>query len=887
MSDERKNGIVPVPLEDEMRRSYLDYAMSVIVARALPDVRDGMKPVQRRIIYSMNENGNHADKPHRKSARITGDVTGKYHPHGRDAVYDTMVRMAQDFSLRVPLIDGQGNFGSMDGDSAAADRYTEARMSVAAHEMVADIDCDTVEWVPNYDGQLTEPAVLPARFPNLLVNGASGIAVGLATNIPTHNLCETVDACIALLDNPTISVEELMKILPGPDFPTGGIIMGNAGIRSAYVTGKGSVVIRSKTEIVKSGHDRESIIVSEIPYQVNKARMVERIAELVKNKTVEGISDIRDESNKDGVRVVIDIKREGVAEVILNQLFKYTPLQSSFGYNILAIVNGHPRQLGIRDLLIHFIEFRKNVVIRRTRFLLRKAKDKTHILLGFTIAVGNIDLIIEMIKSSKDRAEAKNKLMTASFNIEDIIDILRIVDGDVPNTEQYRLTEIQADAILDLRLHKLTGLERDKISDDLNELVAKINEYMAILRSKDRVVQIVKDELQEVRNKFPSKRLTVIEQSFESVDTEDLIQKEDMVITTTVEGYIKRVPLATYRTQKRGGKGRNGMETKDTDIVSNVIVANTHDDILFFSSIGKVYKMRVYKLPLAGPAAKGRAVVNLLPVSDGEKISTILVVKDDDKRQNKTFVFATSFGNVRRNKFEDFANIQANGKKAIQLDDGEQLVSVALCSDDDDIFLATESGICNRFNVTDVRVFSGRDSNGVRGIRLNDDDRVVSMNILSKWQLDGIEEREEYLKNAEQLRKTAKRGLTGPTLIEDKMTKLAFEEELILTITENGFGKVSSCYEYRPTSRGTKGFTNIAITEKNGNVVASFPVKYDDNIMLITTNGRIMRCSVEDIRITRRSSQGVIILRMDEGEIISSVSIVDETQEADDMEDGV
>lgn len=877
---ENDKNINIIPIEEEMQKSYLDYAMSVIVSRALPDVRDGLKPVHRRIIYAMNETSNHFNKPYRKSARVVGEVMGKYHPHGDAAIYDTMVRLAQYFSLRVPLVDGQGNFGSMDGDSAAAPRYTEARMSAAAHEMIQDIDNDTVDFRPNYDGSLEEPSVLPARFPNLLVNGANGIAVGMATNIPTHNLGEVIDACIAVIDNPDISTEELMEIVPGPDFPTGAIIMGNAGIRSAFNTGRGSIIIRSRTEIVRGSNDRESIIVSEIPYQVNKAKMVERIASLVKDKTIEGISDIRDESNKDGVRVVVEIKKDSFAEVILNQLFKYTPLQTSFGYNMLAIVNDHPKRLSIIEMLKCFAEFRERVVIRRSKFNLRKAREKAHVLLGFALAIANIDEVIYIIRNAIDRSDAKNKLMNKVFHAENIRSMLELVDGYILESSEYKLTEEQANAILELRLHRLTGLERDKIQKDLEEVVSQINDLLEILGSKERIIQIVKDELIEVKNKFNTPRLTAIEQNFDDVDVEDLIQREDMVVTVTLEGYIKRVPLSTYRTQRRGGKGRNGMDTKEEDIVDSVTIANTHEDILFFSSIGKAYRMKVYQLPLGSATSKGRALVNMLPIVENEKISTILTLKTDEDLESKTLIFTTSFGNVRRNKCSDFKNIPHNGKKAIGLDESEKLINVSLCSDDEDIFIATKKGICNRFNATDVRVFSGRASNGVRGIKLQEGDEVMSMSVLDRWEMANMEERELYLKNAEKLRKAAKKAVVSQTLIDDKMTRLAKDEKLILTITEKGFGKASSFYEYRPTSRGTKGFTNIAITDKNGPVVASLPVRYDDHIILITDNGRIMRCSVEDVRITRRPAQGVIILRVNEGEKITSVSIVEETNES-------
>ena len=883
---EDRNDIVSVAIEEEVQNSYLDYAMSVIVSRAIPDVRDGLKPVHRRIIHAMNETANHHNKPYRKSARVVGEVMGKYHPHGDAAIYDTMVRLAQDFSLRVPLIDGQGNFGSMDGDSAAASRYTEARMALAAHELVADIDEDTVNFAPNYDGTIMEPVVLPAKFPNLLVNGSNGIAVGMATYIPTHNLGEVIDACCAVLDNPEITTEELMQeYIPGPDFPTGGIVMGNGGIRSAFNTGRGSVIVRAKTSIVKGHGDKESIIVHEIPYQVNKAKLVERIAELVKEKIVEGISDIRDESNKDGVRIVIELKKDVVGEVILNQLFKFTQLQTSLGYNMVALVKNRPVKLSLRDIIDNFIEFREEVVIRRSKFNLKKNREKAHILLGFGLAIANIDRVIQIIREAADRNEAKDNLMAEQFNAENVRSLLELVDGNAENASTYKLTEEQANAILDLRLHKLTGLERDKIQNDLNEVVAQINELLAILGSKQRIIEIIKSEMQEVKEKFNTPRLTQIEQIFENVDDEDLIQKEDMVVTYTLGGYIKRVPLSTYRAQRRGGRGRNGMETKEEDIVQRVIIANTHDDVLFFTNIGKVYKMKVYKLPSGSPTSKGRALVNMLPIEENETIATILIVRSDENLEEQTLIFSTSFGNVRRNKYQDFENIQSNGKRAMLLDDGERLIDVRFCGHEQDVFLSTRNGVCNRFPVDDIRIFAGRNSNGVRGIKLKSGDEVISMANLDRYDLENIEEREEYLKNADKLRKLAKKGkLESGGLLEDRMSKLAKEEKLILTVTENGFGKISSSYDYRSTSRGTQGFTNLAITEKNGKVVASFPVEYDTQIMMVTNTGRIMRCSVEEIRITRRVSQGVILFRLNEGEKITSISAVTETSEDEETE---
>lgn len=879
------NDIVSVAIEEEVQNSYLDYAMSVIVSRAIPDVRDGLKPVHRRIIYAMNETGNHYNKPYRKSARVVGEVMGKYHPHGDAAIYDTMVRLAQDFSLRVPLVDGQGNFGSMDGDSAAAPRYTEARMALVAHELVTNIDEDTVNFAPNYDGTIMEPVVLPARFPNLLVNGSNGIAVGMATYIPTHNLGEVIDACCAILDNPMLTTDDLMRdYIPGPDFPTGGVIMGNGGIKNAFNTGRGSVIVRAKTSIVKERGERESIIVHEIPYQVNKAKLVERIAELVKEKIVEGISDIRDESNKDGVRIVIELKKDVVGEVILNQLFKFTQLQTNLSYNMVALVKNRPVKLSLREIIDNFIEFRQEVVVRRSKFNLKKCREKAHILIGFGLAIANIDRIIQIIRTAVDRSEAKENLMNDEFDAENIKPLLEIVDGYSADARTYKLTEEQANAILDLRLHKLTGLERDKIQSDLNEVIAQINELLSILGSKQKVIEIIKAEMLEVKEKFNTPRLTQIEQTFENVDDEDLIQREDMVVTYTVEGYIKRVPLSTYRTQRRGGKGRTGMDTKEEDIVKSVIVANTHDDVLFFTNVGKVYKMKVYKLPIGSPTSKGRALVNMLSVDENETIATILTIRRDEDLSDKTLIFTTSFGNVRRNRYQDFENIQSNGKRAIMLDKGEKLIDVRLCGNDQDVFLSTRNGICNRFPVDELRIFAGRNSNGVRGIKLKPGDEVISMANLDRYGLENIEEREEYLKNSDTLRKLIKKGkLENGGIVRDRMTILAQDEKLILTVTENGFGKISSSYDYRSTSRGTQGFTNLAITAKNGKVVASFPVKYDSHIMMVTNNGRIMRCSVEEIRITRRHSQGVILFRLNEGEVITSISEVNETTE-DEME---
>jgi len=888
--------VKPVPIEEEMKRSYLDYAMSVIVSRALPDVRDGLKPVHRRILFAMKDAGNDYNRPYRKSARVVGDVMGKYHPHGNAPIYEAMVRLTQDFSLRLPLIDGQGNFGSMDGDPAAAERYTEARLSRAAHDLLEDIDKDTVDFQSNYDETLVEPKVLPARFPNLLVNGTSGIAVGMATSIPTHNLGEVIDACCALIDNPDLSLVELMQIIPGPDFPTGGTIMGRQGIMEAFRTGRGSIRVRAKTSIETVRNEREAIIVSEMPFQVNKSKMIEKIAELVKEKIIEGISDLRDESDRDGVRVVIELKRDAVADVVLNQLYRYSSLQTGVSFNMLALVHGRPEQLSLKQILAAFLDFREEVILRRTRFELSKAREKAHILLGFAVAVANIDPIIALIRAASDRVEAREQLMDRSWDATVIGPLLVLVD-EVSDSQTYKLTEAQAQAILDLRLHRLTGLERDKIKSDLEEIMAEIQEYLSILASRQRVLDILRDELIQIKTQFPSPRRTEIEDGEASVDMEDLIQREDMVITVSMGGYIKRVPLSTYRAQRRGGRGRSGMTTKDEDVVNDVIVANTHDPVLFFSTLGKVYQMKAYRLPLGTPQARGRAMINLLPLSPGETISTVLVLPSEAEGQEQFFMFATSLGNIRRNKIEDFKNIPSNGKRAMRLDEGESLISVMLALDTDDVMLSTRNGLCNRFNVTDVRIFAGRDSNGVRGIRLQENDQVISMAILDQGKL-ATEERDAYLSQAFKLRQgnqadegsedleTEESGEETLKLTPERFNELAATEQFILTITERGFGKRSSAYGYRTTNRGSQGFASIAMNARNGGVVASFPVHPEDQIMLVTDKGRLIRCPIHDVRITRRSAQGVIIFRVDDDEKVVAVSCIPAGDE-DETEDVV
>lgn len=897
--------IKPVAIEEEMKRSYLDYAMSVIVSRALPDVRDGLKPVHRRILYAMKEAGNEYNRPYRKSARTVGDVMGKYHPHGDMAIYDAMVRLAQDFSLRLTLIDGQGNFGSMDGDPAAASRYTEARLSKPSHALLEDIDKDTVDFQPNYDDSMTEPRVLPARFPNILVNGGSGIAVGMATNIPTHNLGEVLEACCALIDNPHLTVEELIAIVPGPDFPTGASIIGRGGIFEAYRTGRGSIVIRGKTHFETLRGDREAIIIDEIPYQVNKARMIERIAEVVKEKIIEGISDLRDESDRQGMRVVIELKRDAVPDVVLNQLYRYTALQTSFGINMLALNHGRPEQLPLKRILEAFLEFREEVILRRTRFELARAREKAHLFVGLAIAVANIDPIITLIRAASDRQVAKAQLMERDWPAETVAPLITLVEPDREVFgSTYRLSDAQAQAILDLRLHRLTGLERDKIAADLQELADKIAGYLRILASRQLVLDILRDELVEMKDQFATPRRTLIEDGESSVDMEDLIQREDMVVTVSLNGYIKRVPLSTYRSQRRGGKGRSGMATRDEDIVSDVFVANTHSPVLFFSSTGRVYQMKAYRLPLATPQARGRPMINLLPLSNGETISTVMILPEEEHLWDQMFVmFATSKGNVRRNRLSDFLNIKANGKIAMKLDEGENLIAVQTCTENDDVLLSTRKGKCIRFHMNEIRIFVGRDSNGVRGIRLSKEDEVISMAIMGQMILS-TEERDAYLRQAAKARQAVEGGADesidevgdeeGTTetlkLSPERILELASGEQFILTVTENGFGKRSSSYGYRTTGRGGMGVDSIIVNDRNGGVVGSFPVDPTDQIMLVTDGGQLIRCPVHDIRIAGRRTQGVTIFRVGEEEkvvAVSRISLGEEDEDAEGVEEGV
>lgn len=887
--------MVPVLIEDEMRKSYLDYAMSVIVSRALPDVRDGLKPVHRRIMFSMYENGYDYNKPFRKSARIVGDVMGKYHPHGDSSIYEAMVRMAQPFSMRVPLISPQGNFGSMDGDKAAAMRYTEARLAQTAHWLLEDIDKDTVDFRPNYDETCQEPAVLPARFPNLLVNGSGGIAVGMATNIPPHNLTEVVNACIATIDNPNITIDELMEIVPAPDFPTGGIILGRGGAKSGYQTGRGSVIMRAKCTIEEIHKDKMAIIVHEIPYQVNKAAMIVRIAELVKEKVIDGISDLRDESDRQGVRVVIELKRDAHPEVILNQLYKYTPLQTSFGMNMLALNNGRPELMNLKQIIDAFIAFREEVVRRRTVFELNKARDRAHVLVGLAISVANLDQVIEMIKTAPDPQTAKARLMETRWQAKDVENLIELIDEPDRKVENgiYLLSEAQAKAILDLKLNRLTGLERDKIHAEVGELAALIKGYLEILGSHEKIYAIIREEFETLNAQFPTKRLTEIAEGDFDQDDEDLIQREQMVVTVTNTGYIKRVPLCTYRAQHRGGKGRSGMSTREEDQVSQLFVACTHAPLLFFSTRGIVYKIKTYKLPEGSPQSLGKALINLLPLQQGEKITAILTLPEKEAEcEGQTVMFATASGGVRRNRLSDFYNVNANGKIAMKLDEGDVLIGVAICNEDQDILLSAAGGKCVRFPVSDVRVFESRASTGVRGMKLPAGDKVISLSVLDHVRAD-IDKRDAYLKESALRRRLAgiadendtveTDSTSNTTLSAEEFEKMAAEEQFVLTITDKGYGKRSSAYEYRITSRGTQGVTNIKTDndKRRADVVASMPVPHESHIMLVTDGGKLIRMRTDDIRIAGRSTMGVILFRLDKNEKVVSATCITDLEEDD------
>ncbi len=879
---------IDVTIEQEMRRSYLDYAMSVIVSRALPDARDGLKPVHRRILYAMAEAGNTPDKPYRKSARMVGDVMGKYHPHGDAAIYDAAVRMAQGFSMRIPLIDGQGNFGSVDGDPPAAMRYTEARLADAAMALLADIDKETVDFQPTYDESDNEPQVLPASFPNLLVNGGNGIAVGMATNIPPHNPTEIIDATLHLLEHPQATLDDLIKIVPGPDFPTGAIILGRSGIRSAFETGRGSIVIRAKAAIEEIRKDRMAIVVSELPFQVNKATLLERIAELVRSKEIEGIADLRDESDRDGMRMVIELKRDSTPEVVLNQLYRFTQLQTAFGINILALDGGRPRQLGLRDALSSFITFREEVVLRRARFDLNKARDRAHNLVGLGIAVQNIDAVIALIRASADAASARAALMERDWPAGDVLPLLSLI-GDHGNQASasgtVRLTEAQARGILELRLQRLTGLERDKIHTELREVGEKIGELLAVISSRPRRLEVMRDELLVARAHIGSPRVTQIADSVADQDDESLIEPGQMVVTMTRDGFIKRTPLEAFRAQNRGGRGRAAASMRGDDVITRSFNAHTHQFVLFFSQGGKVFREKVWRLPESAPAAKGRAIVNILPELNGDTITTVLPLPQDDSLWNDLhLVFATAIGNVRRNRLADFRNVRSSGLIAMKLDEGDRLIGVATCRDKDDVFLATRMGRCIRFQITDeaLRVFAGRDSSGVRGIRLNPDDEVISLSVLRHVEAS-VEERVAYLRLTAALRR-GQNGEVDPEPIDlddaaadislspDRFAELSRLEDMLLTVTSGGFGKRSSAYEYRVTGRGGQGITNIALAERNGRTVAaSFPVRTGDDIMLVTDQGKLIRVPVDQVRITGRQAMGVTLFRVDKDEHVTSV----------------
>ncbi|CAN7355678.1 DNA gyrase subunit A [Rhizobium sp. LjRoot254] len=898
------SGIEPISIIEEMQRSYLDYAMSVIVSRALPDVRDGLKPVHRRILFGMNELGIDWNKKYVKCARVTGDVMGKYHPHGNSAIYDALARMAQDWSLRLPLIDGQGNFGSVDGDPPAAERYTECRLQKAAHSLLDDLDKETVDFRDNYDGTLSEPVVVPAKFPNLLVNGAGGIAVGMATNIPPHNLSEVIDGCIALIDNPAMELPQIMEIIPGPDFPTGAMILGRAGIRQAYETGRGSVIMRGVARIEPMRNDREQIIISEIPYQVNKSTMIEKMADLVREKRIEGISDLRDESDRDGYRVVIELKKDANADVILNQLYRYTPLQTSFGCNMVALNGGRPEQLTLLDMLKAFIAFREEVVSRRTKFLLRKVRDRAHVLVGLAIAVANIDEVIALIRRAPDPQTAREQLMERRWPVQDVEALILLIDDPrhkVNEDGTYNLSEEQARAILELRLQRLTALGRDEISDELNKIGAEIKDYLDILSSRLRIMTIVKDELAAVRDEFGTPRRTVIIDGGLEMDDEDLIAREDMVVTVSHAGYVKRVPLTTYRAQRRGGKGRTGVTTRDEDFVNRLFVANTHTPVLFFSSRGIVYKEKVWRLPIGTPTSRGKALINMLPLEPGERITTIMPLpEDEDSWANLDVMFSTTRGTVRRNKLSDFVQVNRNGKIAMKLEEeGDEILSVETCNGPDpligdpgdDVLLTTALGQAIRFSVDEVRVFAGRNSIGVRGITLAENDRLISMTILGHVDADASE-RAAYLKRSaaerramgvdeEDIQLVGEEVTEEGDISDDRYVALKALEQFVLTVSEKGYGKRSSSYDFRISGRGGKGIraTDTSKTNEIGQLVAAFPVEDADQIMLVSDGGQLIRVPVNGIRIASRATKGVTIFSTAADEKVVSVERISEPED--------
>ena len=887
-----------VSITDELKTSYLDYAMSVIVSRAIPDLRDGLKPVHRRILYAMHETGNTHDKAYRKSARPVGDVMGKYHPHGDSAIYDALVRMAQDFSMSLPLLDGQGNFGSMDGDNPAAMRYTEVRMDKPSAFLLADIDKDTVNFQDNYDGKDQEPTVLPARFPNMLVNGAGGIAVGMATNIPPHNLGEVINATLGLIDNPDLSSEELIQYVPGPDFPTGGIMLGRSGARKAYIEGRGSVIIRAKTRVEEIRKDRYAIVIDEIPYQVNKASMIEKIAEQVREKKIEGIAHVQDESDRNGVRVVVELKRDATAEVVLNQLYRFTPMQTSFGCNMLALNGGRPEQLTLRTFLTNFIDFREEIVARRTAYELRKARERSHVLCGLAVAVSNVDEVVATIRGSADAADAREKLMTRRWPAHDIAEYIQLIDDPTHTINEdgtYNLSETQARAILELRLQRLTQIGVKEVTDELQELAGKIREYLEILASRDRIMGIIRNELEEVKEQFAVPRRTEIVDWSGDMEDEDLIEREDMVVTVTSGGYIKRTPLADFRAQRRGGKGLSGMQTKDEDVVTTLFVANTHTQLLFFTTDGMAYKLKTWRLPQGGRTAKGKAIVNILPIPTGVSIAAIMPVDvPEEEWNNLQIIFATSAGDVRRNALSDFTNVRSNGKIAMDLPEGIQLVNARIAGEDDDVMLFTNSGRAIRFSTTDVRVFKGRKSTGVRGIRLIGEDRVVSMSIIRHFDATS-DERSAYLKMRRAIAgmvdeegSSDEEGVSENTTIsQERYAEMSAAENLILTITKGGSGKTSSSHDYPVRGRGGMGVAAMDKAMRGGEIVASFPVEMQDQIMLVTSKGQSIRVPVDGISFRSRSAGGVRVFNTGTDETVVSVAwIADQGEDDAEVIDG-
>jgi DNA gyrase subunit A len=877
-------GVAPVNIVDEMKSSYLDYAMSVIVARALPDVRDGLKPVHRRILFAAQEGGFIPGRPYKKSAKIVGDVMGNYHPHGDSAIYDALARMTQDWSLRVPLIDGQGNFGSMDPDPPASMRYTEARLAKAAMTLLGDLDKDTVDFQPNYDASRSEPSVLPARYPNLIVNGAGGIAVGMATNIPPHNLGEIIDATLALIDNPAITLEELMAIVPGPDFPTGAMILGQGGARNAYASGRGSIMMRSTHEVEEGRGDRRSIVLTAIPFQQGKNALVEKIAEAARDKRIEGVSDIRDESNREGVRIVIDLKRDATPDVVLNQLWRNTPAQQSFPANMLAIRGGRPEMMGLREILAAFVTFREEVITRRCKFELAKARDRAHILLGLVVAVSNLDEVVRIIRGANSPAAAREALLTREWLVGEIAPYIRLVEaieGEYDAGDTYRLSDTQVRAILDLRLHRLTALGRDEIGKELKELSVEIEDLLSILADRGKLYAVMREELTAVRAEFATPRRTLIAPAADGIEDEDLIEREEMVVTVTLDGYIKRTPLATFRAQRRGGKGRAGMATKEADVVTEMFVTSTHTPVLFFSTLGKVYRMKVWRLPEGGPATRGRPMVNLLPLAKDEVISTVLPLPEDEAEWGGlSVVFATAKGYARRNSMDAFANVPSNGKIAMKFegeDADDRLIGVALLDAGDDVLLASREGKAIRFAADDIREFQSRASTGVRAMKLLGDDAVISLSILHRVGTTQ-EEREDYLRFAPW--KAEKDG--EPVMGPERFAVLQEHEQFILTVCANGYGKMSSAYDYRRTGRGGQGITNIDNIARNGPVVASFPARREDGLMLVTDQAKLIRMPLDSLRVISRGSAGVRLFDVAKDEHVVSAALIEDSEEAED-----